>query len=122
MRGRNADNSWRVSFLVTTFEHPSEQPGLVKRTAGRRSRLLALATALSIGVAACGAGSETATPDTAAPATAAPASDGGADTPASDSLFPNVQVQNITDGSMLNLQEELQGGDLPVLLWFWAPH
>lgn len=37
-------------------------------------------------------------------------------------LFPDVEVTNIVDSSSLNLATELGGGDLPVLLWFWAPH
>lgn len=106
---------------MRTLKHPSGQPGLVKRTAGKRTRLLALATALSIGVAACGAGSESGTAANA-PTTAAGAADGGAAAPESGNLFPNVAVQNVSDGSAFNLQAELEGGDLPVLLWFWAPH
>lgn len=37
-------------------------------------------------------------------------------------LFPDVDVVNVADSSTLNLAAELGGGDLPVLLWFWAPH
>lgn len=104
---------------MRTPQHPHGLRGPVKRTAGNRTRLLALATAFSIGLAACG-GSDAATPTTAAPAPAS--ADGSSDAPDSGNLFPNVEVQNISDGSPLNLQEELQGGDLPVLLWFFAPH
>ncbi|MGI9613633.1 MAG: hypothetical protein ACR2QO_12025 [Acidimicrobiales bacterium] len=42
--------------------------------------------------------------------------------PATENLFPDVDVVNIVDGSTVNLAQELGGGDLPVLLWFWAPH
>ncbi len=83
--------------------------------------MLALAAAISLGAAACGSSgvSEWSGTTTSAPAQAT--NDGaGPETPAS--LFPNVSVQNVVDGSSLNLQEELQGGELPVLLWFWAPH
>ncbi len=83
----------------------------------RRTRLLALAAAVSLGAAACGASDS----GTAAPATTVAAADGGGAL-TGDNLFPNVNVTNITDGTPLNLQEELAGGDLPVLLWFFAPH
>ena len=69
--------------------------------------------------AACGASD----PTPAAPATtsAVPAADGG-EAAAPGSLFPSVDVSNISDGSTINFQSEFSGGDLPVLLWFWAPH
>lgn len=41
---------------------------------------------------------------------------------AEENLFPDLEVVDITEGSSLNLADELGGGDLPVLLWFWAPH
>ena len=39
-----------------------------------------------------------------------------------ENLFPDIEVLSIADGSSVNLATELGGGDLPVLLWFWAPH
>ncbi len=37
-------------------------------------------------------------------------------------LFPDVDVVNVVDGTTVNVADQLGGGDLPVLLWFWAPH
>ncbi len=48
--------------------------------------------------------------------------DGAASETAGENLFPDIDVVNIVDGSNVNLAAELGGGDLPVLLWFWAPH
>lgn len=57
----------------------------------------------------------------------ASSSDDGADAgsdepPATENLFPDVDVVNISDGSTINLATELGGGDTPLLLWFFAPH
>ncbi len=102
----------------------------------QRRRLVALTGTIVMVAAACGGSTET-TVDIAtqepAPAGSdigeeassgpvAPASsDQSTDAPES-SLFPNIEVVNVADSSMLNLSTELAGGDLPVLLWFWAPH
>jgi hypothetical protein len=53
-----------------------------------------------------------------------PGSEGGdgSEDGAAGSLFPDTQVVEIATGAELNLSAELGGGDLPVLLWFWAPH
>ncbi|NNF53877.1 MAG: hypothetical protein HKN03_05475 [Acidimicrobiales bacterium] len=37
-------------------------------------------------------------------------------------LFPDLDVLSVATGESLNLRSELSGGELPVLLWFWAPH
>ncbi len=71
---------------------------------------------------------EPADPGTAASADegeSAPADDQAqapADAPAAENLFPDIEVTRISDGEPVNLSDELAGGDLPVLLWFWAPH
>lgn len=114
---------------------------------GRRQGLVVALAAMVLIASACGgASSDTATADTgrsepaAAPQTTAPpessTSADPAGTPEADSgdpaaetesdpgenLFPDVDVVNVSDGATINLAGELGGGDLPVLLWFWAPH
>jgi hypothetical protein len=76
-----------------------------------------LAAAVSLAAAACG--SSTVSESSVTTVSAQAPNDG---VPLEQSLFPDVSVQNVADGSSVNLQQELQGGDLPVLLWFWAPH
>lgn len=43
---------------------------------------------------------------------------------ATDSLgsFPALNVANVSNGEIVNLQQELSGGESPILLWFYAPH
>ncbi|MEM8925821.1 MAG: hypothetical protein AAGD35_20140 [Actinomycetota bacterium] len=67
------------------------------------------------------AGTDTPATTGAAAGTEAPAPSEGAAEPAQN-LFPDVDVALIADGSTVNLAEELGGGELPVLLWFFAPH
>ena len=114
-----------------------------------RARLLAGLGAVALVAAACGSGTTTTevaanSPDSQAPQTAAanetsestanetsesttaavaPEGEVAEAAPESETnLFPSVDVVNVHDGSTLNLAAELGGGDLPVLLWFWAPH
>ncbi|MCP3992095.1 MAG: hypothetical protein GY724_23695 [Actinomycetia bacterium] len=106
---------------------------------GQRRRLIALAGAIAMVGAGCG-GAEIVGDTTAQ----GPAADGVGTGPAADegtseapeapgpsessnagaetNLFPDIEVVNISDSSTVNLSTELAGGDLPVLLWFWAPH
>jgi hypothetical protein len=91
----------------------------VNTRATRRTGLLAVVTALSVGVVACGGSSD---PESTTISSTAPSAVEGGSAETSDNLFPDVDVQLVADGSTVNLKEELQGGDLPVLLWFWAPH
>ncbi len=116
------------------------------RLAPKRGLLAAL-TASALLLAACGADSDTVVesgaeatastePGTQAPATTVaeadtpPADSSAAAAPvestetdvAAENLFPDVEVLSVADGSSINLAAELGGGDLPVLLWFWAPH
>lgn len=110
-----------------------------------RSRQGLVAALLTVGLVASACGSD-ASETTAADAettaaeteTTAPETGAAADTeaesestegeatdtpePATENLFPDVDVVNIVDGSTVNLAQELGGGNLPVLLWFWAPH
>jgi hypothetical protein len=114
-------------------------PGIV-RAAPRRGLVAAL-LALALGLAACGDDSTEAsgaTTETAAPAATAgddaagdqtdeatASTDGDASDQADvpgENLFPDVDVVDISDGSTVNLADELGGGTKPVLLWFWAPH
>jgi len=103
----------------------------------RRQVVFLVVGALSLVASACGSstvgeGSAAETSGDAAPTStdAAPgpaesvgpeeAADGPS--PAVENLFPDIDVVNIADSSTYNLAAELGGGDLPVLLWFWAPH
>jgi ABC-type glycerol-3-phosphate transport system substrate-binding protein len=109
-------------------------PEIIGRGHGRR--LAALAGALALGAAACGGSTETtadiaapggSTTETTAGTVAGPAegtssSLSSSEAPAGQNLFPTVEVVNVVDSSTLTLSQELAGGDLPVLLWFWAPH
>ena len=107
----------------------------------RRARLVAGLGVVTLLAAACGSGSSTTEVAANPPATEAPQTTTANDTSESTTaavepegevaeaepesqtnLFPNVDVVNVHDGSTLNLATELGGGDLPVLLWFWAPH
>ncbi|MGI9595971.1 MAG: hypothetical protein ACR2QK_07410 [Acidimicrobiales bacterium] len=74
-------------------------------------------TSVEADAGAQGAGAESAGSDTPAEEQEA---EGPA--PADNHLFPDLTTVNISDGSTLNLAEELAGGDTPVLLWFYAPH
>lgn len=116
-------------------------PEIVRRS--RRVGFTAVIAAVAIVAVACGSGavttelaadpaptqdpeptaggdSEESATSTEAP-TESQADDGATSEPAVN-LFPDVDVVNIADASTLNLATELGGGDLPVLLWFWAPH
>ena len=44
-----------------------------------------------------------------------------AEEPAGENLFPDLDVQRISDGATVNLASELGGGELPVLLWVLGP-
>ena len=105
-------------------------PEIIGRGPGRR--LVALAGALALGAAACGGSTETAV-DIAAPSSSTAdtttgaaggtgSTAGSSETSAGENLFPDIEVVNVADSSTLSLSQELAGGDLPVLLWFWAPH
>lgn len=94
--------------------------------------------ALTLALSACGSGpapeTEAAGPAPAsastttvgdAATTVAPATGSEESAPAPEetaNLFPSIDVVRISDGSTFDLATELGGGDLPVLLWFWAPH
>lgn len=113
---------------------------------GRRRSLVVALAALAVIASACGgAGSETATADPTEPTEAPPTTARAVETTATDAtvtdaaaedeatapgsesdpgenLFPDIEVVDVADGATINLSSELGGGDLPVLLWFWAPH
>ena len=112
-------------------------------------RLLSASLAVGLVAAACGGsadistnGSNDSSAENANPASSTPTADESTDdgvaadeapAPAgttgeaeetaapAENLFPDVDVVNVVDGSTVNLTS-LGGGDLPVLLWFWAPH
>lgn len=86
------------------------------RIAPRRRSIIAVGLAASLLLAACGVDQPA---ETAAIAT--PAAPAGA-TGEATNLFPDLDVVSVATGESLNLKAELSGGELPVLLWFWAPH
>lgn len=117
-------------------------PLKLPNVAPRRPGLVVLASA-ALALAACGGGQSavdtaasstddaTSAPDdsttttlVAEPATTASSEDQaeGPAVPEIEHTFPGVEVQNIHDGSVTSLAQELPGGSTPVLLWFFAPH
>ncbi|MEL7158653.1 MAG: hypothetical protein AAFN30_18935 [Actinomycetota bacterium] len=103
----------------------------------RRAAPIGALLALALAASACGseastaldvaesASTEPAPTTTGAESTTTAASAAATEAPAEEpreNLFPPVDVVRISDGTTLNLATELGGGDLPVLLWFWAPH
>ncbi len=96
-----------------------------------RPRLLGAVLALTLVAGACGSGSaddaSEAAGTGAAPAatettdaTSAPPDDSAA-VPAAN-LFAPTEVIDLASGSPVNFADEVGGGSLPVLIWFWAPH
>lgn len=116
---RNGSRVLPVCSAVMNSRDRWTRPSTVNTRATKRTGLLVVVTALSVGVVACGGGSD---PESTTISSAAPSAVEGGSAETSDNLFPDVDVQLVADGSTVNLKEELQGGDLPVLLWFWAPH
>lgn len=89
-----------------------------------RLKVLAVATLLALGAAACADGGDTpAASPTEAPATQAPAPEpapeSAAPAPASD--LPSVDLVNVDTGATINLAS-FAPSDRPLVLWFWAPH
>ncbi len=115
-------------------------PGSPARRRGPGRKLVpALALALALGLAAASCGSSSAPDasssgaDPAAPAAdETPSSDGSAtdgnatDDNATDGAptgnFPAVEVHDLGAGGTVVLADQLSGGSLPTLIWFWAPH
>ncbi len=50
------------------------------------------------------------------------AEDGTPSDSSSPANFPSVDVVDLGSGSTVNFAEEVAGGSLPTLIWFWAPH
>ena len=94
-------------------------------------RVLALAACLALGTAACadsGDGPEAAPTGApvsteAPPATLAPAPEMATETaaPAPASDLPSVELVDVATGATVNLAS-FAPADLPLVLWFWAPH
>ncbi len=91
---------------------------------------MALVAALAVGMTACGAGDSTAGPASSDKTALAPSDSVARSATESteatsiggQNLFPMIEVADATTGDPIDLADELGGGDLPVLLWFWAPH
>jgi hypothetical protein len=77
----------------------------------RRLALAALAAGLAVGAAACGS-SSTGTSTASGPA-------GG--TATTTDAVPDSSVVDLATGRTVSLTSAL-GGDLPTLVWFWAPY
>ncbi len=84
--------------------------------APRRRSIISVVLAVSLLLASCGADQ----PGETAAITPPPSSAGTGGE--ATNLFPDLDVVSVATGESLNLKAELSGGDLPVLLWFWAPH
>ena len=76
--------------------------------------------ALALVLGACGSGPDQAV--STGTASTRTASTGTASTGTSGQSFPTIDVTDVATGETIDLAEELAGGELPVLLWFWAPH
>lgn len=112
---------------------------ILRPRSGRGSvgRTVTLSAALALTAAACGSDGTTEAalpvgPEPTPPTSEAlvetstgPGGDNIAETtiaPERTNVFPDLNVVRIADRGTVNLADELGGGDLPVLLWFWAPH
>ncbi len=82
----------------------------------RRRSIIGVVLAASLLLTACGADQ----PGESAAITPSPTPAGTVGEAAN--LFPDIDVVSVATGESLNLKVELSGGELPVLLWFWAPH
>ncbi len=58
----------------------------------------------------------------AADTEAAPADDGVAEGSADLSNYPAVVVKDIATGGDIEITDLIANGQIPTLLWFWAPH
>lgn len=109
----------RFSFFVRAqiryFAGDAPDLGLSRIAAGRR-RVVGVALATSLLLAACGA--DQTREAVSLPTSANPTGVAGETT----NVFPDLDVVSVATGETVNLKAELSGGDLPVLLWFWAPH
>lgn len=106
-------------------------------------RPVALLVAMGLAASACGGGSadqvntESGSTDQTAAATESNSAGAGANegagaregsggseaaTDASTANFPSADVIDLGSGSTVNFAEEIAGGSLPTLIWFWAPH
>ena len=108
-------------------------------------RPVALLVAMGLAASACGGGSadqvntESRSTDQTAAATESNSAGAGAGanegagaregsggseaaTDASTANFPSADVIDLGSGSTVNFAEEIAGGSLPTLIWFWAPH
>ncbi len=103
---------------------------------------LALFVFLAFAVASCGSDAEVdsasgSSSDVATESSDADATANGEDSPEESAVaesesaevaagalgnFPALNVANVSNGDTVNLQQELSGGDSPILLWFYAPH
>lgn len=86
------------------------------RKTHRRRSIIAVVLASLVLLTACSADPPA---DTAAIVTPATTAETGGE---ATNLFPDLDVVSVATGESLNLKAELSGGELPVLLWFWAPH
>ncbi len=73
----------------------------------------------SSGTGSGGTESTEAAPDDAASSEEA---DDGADASATLANYPSVDVVDLGSGETVNFAEQVAGGSLPTLIWFWAPH
>lgn len=116
----------------------------VSEIVGRSTKtgLTAAIAALTMLAAACGSGATTtdvgvapapaettesaesadSSAETGADSSSGDRDEGAAEAAPATNLFPDIEVVNVADATTFNLASELGGGDLPVLLWFWAPH